>query len=100
MSDFYKRVWDACLLIPIGKVVSYAEMARYLGCGSPRPVGQALNRNPNAPEVPCHRVVAADGRLSGYAKGITIKRELLQDEGVIFVGDKVASESFIKLEPR
>ncbi|MGN0833593.1 MAG: methylated-DNA--[protein]-cysteine S-methyltransferase [Kiritimatiellia bacterium] len=66
-SDFRLRVYRELLAIPRGTTVSYGELARRLGCGSPQAVGQALRRNPFAPEIPCHRVVAADGSLGGYA---------------------------------
>jgi methylated-DNA-[protein]-cysteine S-methyltransferase len=70
-------------------VVTYRELAKRLECGSTQAVGQALKRNPFAPEVPCHRVICTDGTLGGYAgkrKGVRVdrKRRLLAEEGVAF----------------
>ncbi|MBI4061576.1 MAG: MGMT family protein [Elusimicrobia bacterium] len=82
---FYQAVWKACAEIPKGQVRTYGWIARRIGRpGSARAVGTALGRNPFAPLVPCHRVVGADGRLTGYsgAGGIEKKRRLLRDEGV------------------
>lgn len=66
LSDFQRRVYLALLDIPRGETITYGELARCVGCRSAQAVGQALKRNPFAPEVPCHRVVAADGSLCGY----------------------------------
>lgn len=99
MSAFAKRVWDACNLIPRGKVISYSELGRYLGSRGFQAIGQALRRNPNAPYVPCHRVVNGDGGLGGYAHGIDKKRDLLLFEGVIFHdGDKIMRECFTHIK--
>lgn len=91
-TDFEQRVYRLVQTIPVGRVVTYASLARALGCGSAQAVGQALKRNPHAPEVPCHRVIRADLSLGGYV-GATMgpivlqKRELLQQEGVEFGKD-------------
>jgi methylated-DNA-[protein]-cysteine S-methyltransferase len=82
--SFTQQVYDACLKIPRGSVVSYSELARYINCESIQAVGQALKHNPNIPDVPCHRVVAKDGSLSGYAEGVDKKLERLFDEGIVF----------------
>lgn len=93
-TAFEKRVWTALCEIPRGFVTTYGLLATYLG-SSPRAVGNALRRNPFAPSVPCHRVVAADMRLGGFkgewprdAKGAKLeeKRSLLRREGVRFDG--------------
>lgn len=87
---FHERVWAACAQIPAGKVATYGDLARAVG--SPRAfraVGQAMNRNPYAPAVPCHRVVGSDGSLTGFATGLEKKRRLLAAEGVALRGDKV-----------
>lgn len=97
ITAFQQKVYDATRLIPRGSVVTYGELARRIGCRSAQAVGQALRRNPFAPEVPCHRVVAADGSLCGFAgyrdgELIAKKRRLLEDEGVTFDGDKVSAD--------
>ena len=84
---FYQAVWKACAEIPKGQVRTYGWLARRIGKPkAARAVGQALGKNPFAPTVPCHRVVGADGRLTGYSAtgGISAKRRLLMKEGVPF----------------
>jgi O-6-methylguanine DNA methyltransferase len=82
---FYQAVWKACAEIPKGEVRTYGWLAKRIGKPkSARAVGQALGKNPFAPIVPCHRVVGADGRLTGYsgAGGVAKKRRMLLAEGV------------------
>ena len=88
-TEFEGRVYGALREIPVGRVVTYRELARHLECGSTQAVGQALKRNSFAPEVPCHRVICTDGTLGGYAgkrKGVRVERKrcLLAEEGVLF----------------
>ena len=66
ITEFQRRVYLALLDVPRGATITYGELARRIVCRSAQAVGQALKRNPFAPEVPCHRVVAADGSLGGY----------------------------------
>lgn len=82
---FNQRVWAACSRIRPGTVATYADLARAVGSTGYRAVGNAMNKNPYAPRVPCHRVVGSDGRLTGYAGGIEKKRRLLAGEGVGFL---------------
>ena len=81
-SPFQRRVLMAAASVPAGEVVSYGEIARRIGQphGS-RAVGQALGRNPIPIVIPCHRVIAAGGRIGGYGGGLAIKRKLLRLEG-------------------
>jgi len=90
-TAFEQRVYDALCAVPAGRVTSYAVLARQVGCGSARAVGQALRRNPFAPGIPCHRVIGAGGRLGGFAgaaagPALEAKRRLLAAEGVVFDG--------------
>lgn len=85
LSSFQRRVYLALIDIPRGETITYGELARRIGCRSAQAVGQALKRNPFAPEVPCHRVVSADGSLGGYngqREGAELerKRSLLEAE--------------------
>jgi methylated-DNA-[protein]-cysteine S-methyltransferase len=82
ISPFQRRVLLAAARVPAGQVVSYGEIARRIGAphGS-RAVGQALGHNPVPIVIPCHRVVAAGGRIGGYTGGLGIKRKLLRIEG-------------------
>lgn len=81
-APFRKAVWDLLLTIPYGKTVTYGELAsRLSGPGgrraSARAVGGAVGRNPISLIIPCHRVIGADGNLTGYAGGIERKKKLL-----------------------
>lgn len=89
-TAFEKRVWSALCTIPRGSFTTYGLLSKHLG-SSARAVGNALRRNPFAPEVPCHRVVATGGTLGGFkgkwpkdGEGITLdeKRMLLRGEGI------------------
>jgi len=93
-TAFEKRVYDAISAIPKGKVSTYGEVAKVLG-SSPRAVGGALRRNPFAPRVPCHRVVAAGGAALGGFSGTwgatpetARKLRMLLEEGVEVVRKK------------
>lgn len=79
---FNERVWALTARVPAGRVVTYADLAAALGSKGYRAVGNALNKNPYAPDVPCHRVVGSDGRLTGFAGGLPKKEQLLTAEGV------------------
>ncbi len=77
-TDFEVRVWEALLRIPMGRAVSYADIARHLGKPSAsRAVGSAVGRNPISFVVPCHRVLRGDGTLGGYHWGLTRKKALI-----------------------
>ena len=81
-TPFEQRVWAALRQIPPGRTLSYGELARALGePGASRAVGAANGRNPLAIIVPCHRVIGADGSLTGYAGGLFRKEWLLRHEG-------------------
>lgn len=79
-TTFQQRVWQELLKIPFGHTVTYGDIARRVGCRSSQAVGQAIGRNPIAIIIPCHRVVGADGSLTGYAYGLETKKKLLQWE--------------------
>jgi len=74
---FQQRVWQALLNIPYGETVSYGEIARMVGCRSAQAVGQAVGANPIAILIPCHRVIASNGKIGGYAYGEERKKRLL-----------------------
>ncbi len=78
-TEFELRVWDALRAIPHGETRTYGELARELG-SSARAVGRANGRNQISIIVPCHRVIGADGSLTGYAGGLDAKRALLEHE--------------------
>ncbi|MBJ6124250.1 methylated-DNA--[protein]-cysteine S-methyltransferase [Microvirga splendida] len=82
VSEFDRRVYEVARSIPPGRVLTYGDVASRLGIDNARAIGQSLGRNPFAVIVPCHRVVAADGRLGGFSAGggATTKRRLLAIE--------------------
>ena len=87
-TDFQKQVWRALLAIPAGETRSYGQLARQLGKPQgARAVASACAANRLAIVVPCHRVVAADGKLSGYRWGPHRKQRLLQQEALRVVAD-------------
>lgn len=82
-TPFQRRVWDALLEIPYGRTTTYGALARRLGDPKAvRAVGLANGRNPIPIIIPCHRVVGADGSLTGYGGGLERKRWLLHHEAV------------------
>ena len=91
-TDFQQSVWDALTKIPRGRVTTYGHIAAYLGKPrAMRAVGTAVGKNPNAPEVPCHRVVRSDGGIGQYSagEGVSTKVEILKGEGVMVKNGKV-----------
>jgi len=82
-TEFQQRVWTALTEIPYGVTWSYGELARRIGNpNASRAVGLANGRNPISILVPCHRVIGADGSLTGYGGGVERKRWLLAHEGL------------------
>jgi len=83
-TPFQLEVWNALRRIPYGRTMSYGELARSVGRPSAsRAVGAANGRNPLPIVVPCHRVIGADGGLTGFGGGVEIKRALLELEGAL-----------------
>lgn len=85
ITEFQRKVYLELLNIPRGETISYGELGKRIGCRSAQAIGQALKRNPFAPDVPCHRVIAADGSLCGFhgqrgGEMIEKKRKLLEEE--------------------
>jgi len=105
-TAFEERVYGLLRKIPRGRVTTYGALAEAVGIASPRAVGQALRRNPFAPEVPCHRVIRSDlqiGGFGGQTEGAkpAKKRRLLQEEGVSFdaAGKLADRERLLKVVP-
>ncbi len=82
-TDFQKRVWQALFTIWFGQTKTYGEIAKIVDCRSAQAVGQAVGANPIALIIPCHRVIAAHGKIGGYEYGIEIKKRLLELEQVL-----------------
>lgn len=93
---FAEKVWQACKRVPKGKVATYGVIAKMIGKPlSSRAVGNALNRNPFAPDIPCHRVVRSDGSVGGFASGSSKKAKLLRAEGVEIRNDRVPLAEYL-----
>ncbi len=84
-TPFQQKVWRELIRIPKGRVITYKELAKRIGKPQAvRAVANAVAANPDAPRIPCHRVVRSDGSLGGYSGkgGVATKRRLLKKEGV------------------
>ena len=98
-TEFQKDCWEALLRIPYGKTCSYADIARAIGRPHAfRAVGQANHDNPIAIIVPCHRVLGANGTLTGYGGGLSTKEKLLLLEGASFRRAPGPSTGLLKKE--
>ena len=96
ISKFDKAVYRVVMTIPLGQTRSYQWVARAIGSPkSARAVGNALNKNPLAPYVPCHRVIASSGAWGGYAGGLKKKIVLLKKE-LHYAVENGCRASFIK----
>ena len=83
-NDFSHNIYRKLLKVPKGKVTTYGALAHAVGSRAYRAVGGAMNKNPYMPDVACHRVIAADRTLGGYAHGLDMKKRMLKAEGVTF----------------
>jgi methylated-DNA-[protein]-cysteine S-methyltransferase len=84
ITQFQKKVYEIVRQIPKGGIMTYKEVASAIGKPlAYRAVGNALNKNPFAPKVPCHRVIKSNGDIGGFASGTKKKIELLKKEGAI-----------------
>ncbi len=99
-TAFEQKVYNAINRIPQGRVSTYALIGKAIGCKSAQAVGQALKRNPFAPEVPCHRVITSTLTIGGYSgatSGEKIKRKLklLASEGVRFENGSLSNHALV-----
>ena len=99
-TEFQLRVWRALTEIPYGETWSYGELAKHIGNpNASRAVGLANGRNPISILVPCHRVIGADGSLTGYGGGVERKPWLLAHEGLHQFGRPPTSSAAGRIEP-
>ena len=89
MQTFAERCYRVLSKVPAGKVTTYREIAHQLNSKAYRAVGTAMARNPNAPEVPCHRVICTSGKIGQYAGGSKKKIAMLKAEGIDIQQGKV-----------
>ena len=100
MTDFKSRVLSTVRRIPVGKVSTYGDVAVFAGRpGAARAVGNIM-RDCRARDVPCHRVIAAAGRLGGYGGATALKRALLQAEGILVRGERIRNFEGCRWAPR
>ena len=90
---FNQKVYKLCQKIPKGKISTYKEIAKKLNSKAYRAVGNALNKNPYAPKVPCHRVIKTNGEVGGFASGTKNKIKLLEKEGIKINNSKIDLEN-------
>jgi len=88
-TSFYEKCYSLLRQVPKGKVTTYKALALALGTRAFRAVGTAMNKNPYAPEVPCHRVVNSNGNIGQFAHGTKKKVEMLKKEGIPIKSNKV-----------
>jgi len=93
--NFNQKVWVITKKVPKGKITTYKIIAKKMKTKAYRAVGNALNKNPYAPIVPCHRVVNSDGKIGGFVTGTKNKIKLLQKEGIKIKKNRI--ENFEKV---
>lgn len=89
ITEFQKKVYAKLCEVPPGKVTTYQDLAQAVGSRAYRAVGTAMSKNPYAPQVPCHRVLKANGEIGQYALGTETKIAMLLAEGVEILEQKV-----------
>lgn len=100
INSFASLVYSATKQIPSGRVSTYGAIAKAIDRPqAARAVGQALNRNPYWPAVPCQRVVGSTGQLTGFATGLNKKRQLLRKEGITIKKDRVLNFAQVFYQP-
>ena len=88
-KSFAEKCYDVLRKVPKGRVTTYGAIAKALKSKAYRAVGTVMNKNPYAPEVPCHRVVNSGGEIGGFAGGVKAKIAILKGEGVFVKNGKV-----------
>lgn len=94
-NSFNERCYALLRQVPRGKVTTYKALAYALGTKAYRAVGNAMNKNPYFPEVPCNRVINSDGRLGGFASGLKEKIKLLKQEGIEIKDNKIDLDKYL-----
>ena len=88
-DSFSRKCYKILRKVPRGKVTTYKELAKALKSKAYRAVGNAMNKNPYSPKVPCHRVVRTNGEVGGFASGTRKKISMLRKEGIKVVKGKI-----------
>lgn len=95
MSKFNNNCYELLKKIPKGKVTTYKALAEALNSRAYRAIGNAMNKNENAPIIPCHRVINSNGNIGGYALGIKRKIEILKKEGIEIKNNRIDLSKFL-----
>jgi len=93
--NFNERCYRVLQKVPKGSVTTYKEIAHALKSKAYRAVGNAMNKNPHAPLVPCHRVIRNDGFVGGFASGTAKKTEMLRKEGIEIIDGKIDLDKYL-----
>lgn len=88
-NSFREKIYTKLKLVPKGKVTTYKALAHAVNSKAYRAVGTAMNKNPYAPIVPCHRCINFDGRVGGFASGTKNKIKMLRKEGIEIINGKI-----------
>ena len=94
-KTFNERCYEKLSKLPKGKVTTYKALAESLKTRAYLAVGNAMNNNPYAPKVPCHRVVKANGEIGGFASGTKKKTAMLDSEGIKIVDGKIDLDKYL-----
>ena len=95
MKSFNERCYALLRKVPPGNVTTYKEIAHALHTKAYRAVGNAMNKNPYAPDVPCHRVVKSNGEVGGFASGTKKKISILKKEGIKITDGKINLKKYL-----
>ena len=87
--SFNERCYAILKKVPKGKVTTYKSLAHAIGTKAYRAVGNAMAKNPYAPQVPCHRVINFNGNIGGFAHGTKRKMQMLKAEGIEIINNKI-----------
>ncbi len=93
--NFNEKCYDVLKKVPKGKVTTYSELAHAVGTKAYFAVGNAMNKNPYAPKVPCHRVVKSSGDVGGFSSGVKNKIKMLKSEGIEIENGKIDLNKFL-----
>ena len=94
-KSFNEKCYDLLRKVPKGKITTYKEIANILGIKAYRAVGNAMNKNPYAPKIPCHRVIKSNGEVGGFANGIDKKIKILKIEGIEIKNKKIDLKKYL-----
>lgn len=94
ITDFQQKCYTTLKKVPKGKVTTYKDLAKAMNSKAYRAVGSAMNKNPFAPKVPCHRVINENGKVGNYAHGTNKKIKMLKEEGIEIIDGKINLNKF------